>query len=89
MKYPGEFSVVEQRPRPDPSDPGRWEFDWEDVSREQALSDIDKVEQFTTGKIADPKAAEKRAAQRKSYDNTPYEDIADRYPEPNIPDYWE
>ena len=89
VKYPGEFSVVEQRPRPDPSDPGRWEFDWEDVSREQALSDIDKVEQFTTGKIADPKAAEKRAAQRKSYDNTPYEDIADRYPEPNIPDYWE
>ena len=89
VKYPGEFSIVEQRPRPDPSDPGRWEFDWEDVSREQALSDIDKVEQFTTGKIADPKAAEKRAAQRKSYDNTPYEDIADRYPEPNIPDYWE
>jgi hypothetical protein len=89
VKYPGDFSIVEQRPRPDPSDPGRWEFDWEDVSREQALSDIDKVEQFTTGKIADTKAAEKRAAQRKNYDNSPYEDISDRYPDPYVPDWWE
>ena len=89
IKYPGDFSIVEQRPRPDPNDPGRWEFDWEDVSKEEAISDIDRVEQVTTGKIANQKAAQRRAAQRKNYDNTPYEDISNRYPDPDVPDYWE
>ena len=89
VKYPGDFSIVEQRPRPDPNDPGRWEFDWEDVSKEEAISDIDRVEQVTTGKIANQKAAQRRAAQRKNYDNTPYEDISNRYPDPDVPDYWE
>ena len=80
IKEPGDFSVVEQRPRPvgGPED-ADFEFDWEMVSKDQALSDIEKIEQITTGKITDPKLAEKRAAQRRQYHDTPYDDITDRF----------
>ena len=80
IKEPGDFSIVEQRPRvtggPHDAD---WELDWDTVSKDQALSDIEKVEQIVTGKITDPKAAKARAAQRDYYYNSPYEDIVDRY----------
>ena len=80
IKEPGDFSIVEQRPRvtggPHDAD---WELDWDIVSKDQALSDIEKVEQTVTGKITDPKAAKARAAQRDYYYNSPYEDIVDRY----------
>ena len=56
-----------------------WELDWDNVSKDQALSDIEGVEKTVTGKIANPKEAEARAKQRDYYYNSPYEDIVDRY----------
>ena len=86
IKEPGEFSVVENRPRPDYTDPGNYEFDWEAVSKDQALSDLERVEKITTGKIKNLTEAEKRAAQRKGYYDSPYDDISNRYPEPDYAD---
>ena len=86
IKEPGDFSIVEQRPKPDPNDPGNYEFDWEAVSKDEALSDLEKVEKITTGKIKNLTEAEKRAAQRKGYYDSPYDDISNRYPEPDYAD---
>ena len=84
IKEPGDFSVIEQRPKPDPNDPGNYEFDYEMVSKDEALSDLEKVEKITTGKIKNLTEAEKRASQRKNYFDSPYDDISNRYPEPDI-----
>ncbi len=86
IKEPGDFSIIEQRPKPDPNDPGNYDFDYEMVSTNEALSNIEKVEQITTGKIKNLKEAEKRTAQRTNYDNSPYEDISTRFPEPDYAD---
>ena len=84
IKEPGDFSIIEQRPKPDPNDPGNYEFDWEAVSKDEALSNLEKVEKITTGKVKNLTEAEKRAAQRKNYSDSPYDDISNRYPEPDI-----
>jgi len=84
IKEPGDFSIIEQRPKPDPNDPGNYEFDYEMVSKDEALSDLEKVEKITTGKIKNLTEAEARAAQRKNYFDSPYDDISNRYPEPDI-----
>ena len=84
IKEPGDFSIIEQRPKPDPNDPGNYEFDYEMVSKDEALSDLEKVEKITTGKIKNLTEAEKRASQRKNYFDSPYDDISNRYPEPDI-----
>ena len=84
IKEPGDFSIIEQRPKPDPSDPGNYEFDYEMVSKDEALSDLEKVEKITTGKVKNLTEAEKRASQRKNYFDSPYDDISNRYPEPDI-----
>lgn len=84
IKEPGDFSIIEQRPKPDPSDPGNYEFDWEAVSKDEALSNLEKVEKITTGKVKNLTEAEARAAQRKNYSDSPYDDISNRYPEPDI-----
>ena len=86
IKEPGDFSVVEQRPKPDPNDIGNYEMDYEMVSTDQALSDLEKLEKITTGKIKNLKEAEARAAQRTNYDNSPYEDVSTRFPEPDYAD---
>jgi hypothetical protein len=86
IKEPGDFSVVEQRPKPDPNDIGNYEMDYEMVSTDQALSDLEKLEKITTGKIKNLKEAEKRATQRTNYDNSPYEDVSTRFPEPDYAD---
>jgi len=82
IKEPGDFSIVEQRPKvvggPHDAD---YEFDWDLVSKDQALSDIERVEKTVTGKIANPKEAETRAKQRDYYYDSPYEDITNRYGE--------
>ena len=83
IKEPGDFSIIEQRPKPDPNDPGNYEFDYEVVSKDEALSDLEKVEKITTGKIKNLTEAEKRASQRKNYFDSPYDDISNRYPEPD------
>jgi hypothetical protein len=76
----GDFSVIEQRPRPvgGPED-ADYDFDFEILSKEEALSDLEKIEKITTGKIKDLKTAEKRAANRNTYYNSPYEDITNRF----------
>ena len=81
----GEFSVVEQRPRPvgGPED-ADYEFDWELVSKDDAISDLEKIEKTATGKIKDPKIAEKRTARREGYYNSPYDDITDRFGDAEI-----
>ena len=84
IKEPGDFSIIEQRPKPDPNDPGNYEFDYEMVSKDEALSDLEKVEKITTGKIKNLTEAEKRSTQRKNYFDSPYDDMSNRYPEPDI-----
>ena len=54
------------------------------VSKDEALSDLEKVEKITTGKIKNLTEAEKRSSQRKNYFDSPYDDISNRYPEPDI-----
>jgi hypothetical protein len=86
VKYPGEFSVVEQRPKP-LSEPGDFEFDYESLNVGDAFSDIEKLEKIGTGKIKDVKKIEERAKGRKMLEQSPYEDIINRYPDPDIGDY--
>jgi len=86
IKYPGDFSVIENRPRPT-SEPGDYEFDYENLRVEDAYSDVEKLEKIATGKIKDVKKIEERAAGRKMLENSPYEDIINRYPDPDIGDY--
>lgn len=76
----GDFSVIEQRPRPvgGPED-ADYDFEFEIISKEEALSDLEKIEKITTGKIKDPKIAKKRATQRDQYYNSPYDDITNRF----------
>jgi len=89
INEPGEFSVLESRPRPDPNDIGNWELDYDTFAHQHALSDIDRVEEVATGKITDLKTAEERRARRNWVESHPYEDVMDRYPDPDIADYWE
>ena len=86
VKFPGEFSVVEQRPRP-LSEPGDFEFDYESLHIGDAFSDIERLEKIGTGKIKDVKKIEERAKGRKMLEQSPYEDIINRYPDPDIHDY--
>jgi hypothetical protein len=86
IKYPGDFSVIENRPRPT-SEPGDYEFDYENLRVEDAYSDLERLEKIATGKIKDAKKIEERAAGRKMLEESPYEDIINRYPDPDIGDY--
>ena len=86
VKYPGDFSVIENRPRPT-SEPGDYEFDYENLRVEDAYSDLERLEKIATGKIKDAKKIEERAAGRKMLEESPYEDIINRYPDPDIGDY--
>ena len=81
IKYPGDFSVIENRPRPT-SEPGDYEFDYENLRVEDAYSDVERLEKIATGKIKDAKKIEERAAGRKMLEESPYEDIMDRYSDP-------
>ena len=88
IKEPGDFSVVEQRPRPigGPED-ADFEFDYEYLRLDDAYSDVEKLEKIATGKIKDAKKIEERAKGRKMIEQSPYEDIINRYPDPDINDY--
>ena len=85
---PGEFSVMETRPRP-AYEPGEWELEYESMSVKDAISDLEKVEKIATGKRIHPKRVEQRAGARKFIEENPYEDIVNRYPDPDVPDWWE
>jgi len=88
INYPGEFSVMETRPRP-AYEPGEWELEYENMSVKDAISDLEKIEKIATGKRIHPKRVEERAGARKFIEENPYEDIVNRYPDPDVPDWWE
>jgi len=85
VKYPGEFYVVENRPRP-LAEPGDLEFDYDTFRVDEAYSDLEKIKKNGTGKIKDLKKIEERAKGRKMVEESPYEDIMNRYPDPIEPD---
>jgi hypothetical protein len=89
IKLPGDFTVVEQRPRPDSNNPGKIEIDYESMSINDTISDLERLERIGTGKRIHPKKVEQRTGARKFIEDNPYEDIANRYPDPNVPDWWE
>lgn len=83
VKYPGDFYVVENRPKPDYNNPGKVEFDYDTFHVDDAYSDIEKLEKIGTGKIKNLGKAEERIKAKKRTEDSPYEDIMDRYPEPD------
>jgi hypothetical protein len=87
INYPGEFSVMETRPRP-AYEPGDWELDYENMSVKDAISDIERIEKIATNKRIPPKRVQQREKARAYVEDNPYDDIANRYPEPDIPDWW-
>ena len=86
IKSPGDFSVIENRPRPT-REPGDYEFDYDNFDIDSAYSDVERLEKIATGKIKDVKKIEQRAAGRKKVEESPYDDIMDRYPDPDMGDY--
>jgi len=88
INYPGEFSVMETRPRP-AYEPGEWELEYENMPVKDAISDLEKIEKIATGKRIHPKRVEERAGARKFVEENPYDDIMNRYPDPETPDWWE
>ena len=83
INEPGEFIVMETRPRP-AYEPGDFELEYESMSVKDAISDIERIEKIATGKKIDPKIVEQRAGARKFIEENPYEDIVNRYPDPEI-----
>jgi hypothetical protein len=86
VKYPGDFYVIENRPKPDYNNIGKVEFDYDNFDIDTAYSDLERLEKIGTGKIKDVKKMEQRAAGRKKVEDDPYDDIMDRYPDPPEPD---
>jgi hypothetical protein len=86
VKYPGDFSVIENRPKPDYNNIGKVEFDYDNFDIDSAYSDLERLEKIGTGKIKDVKKMEQRAKGRKMVEDSPYEDIMDRSPGPPEPD---
>ncbi len=86
VKYPGDFSVIENRPKPDYNNIGKVEFDYDNFDIDSAYSDLERLEKIGTGKIKDVKKMEQRAKGRKMIEDSPYEDIMERSPGPPEPD---
>ena len=86
VKYPGDFSVIENRPKPDYNNIGKVEFDYDNFDIDSAYSDLERLEKIGTGKIKDVKKMEQRAKGREMINQSPYEDIMDRFPGPPEPD---
>ena len=89
IKYPGEFYVVENRPRPVGWEGSDLDFDYDTFSIDEAFSDVERLEKIGTGKIGDVKKVEQRAKGRKMVYDSPYEDVSNRFPDPDVPDWWE
>jgi hypothetical protein len=87
VKYPGDFYVIENRPKPDYNNPGKVEFDYDTFDIDTAYSDLERLEKIGTGKIKDVKKIEQRATGRKKVEDDPYDDIMDRYPDPDPSNY--
>jgi hypothetical protein len=83
INEPGEFSVLETRPRP-AYEPGEFELEYENMSAKDAISDLERVEKIAMGKRIPPQKVEQRAGARKFVEENPYEDIVNRYPDAEI-----
>jgi len=84
IKSPGDFTVVEQRPRPESGNPGKIEIDYESMSVDDTISDLERLEGIGTGKRINPRRVQQRAAARKYIEDNPHEDVVNRYPDGEI-----
>ena len=84
VKYPGDFYVIEQRPKPDYGDPGGFEIDYEVMSVDDTISDLERIEKMATGKIIPLQRVEQRTGARKFVEENPSEDIINRYGDSEI-----
>ena len=75
---------MEQRPKPDYGDPGNFEIDYEVMSVDDTISDLEKLEKIGTGKRIHPKRVEQRTGARKFVEENPSEDITNRYGDSEI-----
>jgi hypothetical protein len=77
---PGEFSVIENRPRPVYSpDDADYEIDYEKMSTKDAVSDLERIEKIATGKRIPPQRVAQREKARAFVEENPYDDIVNRY----------
>ena len=84
VKYPGDFYVIEQRPKPDYGDPGSFEIDYEVMSVDDTISDLERIEKMATGKIIPLQRVKQRTGARKFVEENPSEDIVNRYGDSEI-----
>jgi hypothetical protein len=63
-----------------------YEIDYDLVSYDQAISDIERAEKVATGKRINPKRVQEREAARKYVEENPYDDIVNRYGDYNYKD---
>jgi hypothetical protein len=86
IKEPGEFNVMENRPRSTAAShhDADYEIDYDLVSYDQAISDVERAERVATGKRIDPRKVQKREAARKYVEENPYDDIVNRYGDSEI-----
>jgi hypothetical protein len=83
VKKDGEFTVLEQRPFFNPKYEGDDALELEYIERnfDDSISDIEKLEEFATGKKADPKKNKKRKEYKKYAEENPSDDAASRAPD--------
>ena len=72
IKSPGDFTVVEQRPRPESGNPGKIEIDYESMSVDDTISDLERLEKIGTGKRIHPRRVEQRTGARKFVEDLLY-----------------
>jgi hypothetical protein len=81
VKKEGEFVVYEDRPY----NAARYPFDdaieleRSEVSLNEAISDLERIEKIATGKKIDPKRIKEREAFRKYVEENPMDDVVNRY----------
>jgi hypothetical protein len=81
VKKEGEFVVYEDRPY----NAARYPFDdaieleRSEVSLNEAISDLERIEKIATGKRIDPKRVQEREATRKFVEENPMDDVVNRY----------
>jgi hypothetical protein len=83
VKKDAEFTVVEQRPFFNPKYEGDDALELEYIERnfDDSISDVEKLEEFATGKKVDPKKNEKRKEYKKYAEENPSDDAASRAPD--------
>jgi hypothetical protein len=83
VKKDGEFTVIEQRPFFNPKYEGDNALELEYIERnfDDSISDVEKLEEFATGKKVDPKKNEKRKEYKKYAEENPSDDAASLAPD--------